>query len=361
MKQRILFLVPYPVGAAPSQRFRFEQYFDLLKQQGFEIEVQSFLDDATWQILYKPGNALGKVMGIVKGFLRRCIVLFRLGGFHKVFIHREVAPVGPPVFEWLIAKVWGKKYIYDFDDAVWLPNTSTENAMAAKLKWHSKTAFICRWAFRCSCGNDFLAAYARQFNSNVVVNPTTIDLEHYHNQLKNQSDSPLAIGWTGTHSTMKYLDAMVSVLQELEREIDFSFVVISNKPPEFELKNLQFVQWSKETEVEDLLRFHVGIMPLTDDDWSRGKCGFKALQYMSLGIPAIVSPVGVNVKIVDDGVNGFICTHQAEWKKAIFDLLANAELRQAFSKEAVAKIKRSFSVASNTANFVALFDDKSLS
>ena len=357
MKKRILFLVPYPVGEAPSQRFRFEQYFDALKQLGFEFDVQSFLDDATWKILYKPGNALAKVTGILKGFLHRLLVLFRLGNYDMVFIHREASPVGPPVFEWLIAKVFGKKYIYDFDDAVWLPNTSATNSFAAKIKWHSKTAAICRWAFRCSCGNDFLADYARQFNNNVVVNPTTIDMEHYHNQPKNQNDLPVSIGWTGTHTTMKYLDEIVPVLKELENEIDFSFVVISNKPPEFDLKGLQFVQWKKETEVKDLLRFHVGIMPLTDDDWSRGKCGFKALQYMSLGIPAIISPVGVNTKIVDDGVNGFLCSNPAEWKKAIADLLSSNELRKQFSTRAIEKIKDNYSVQANTENFIALFSN----
>ena len=355
MKKRILFLVPYPLGEAPSQRFRFEQYFDALKQRGFDFDVQSFLDDATWKILYKPSNAAAKFTGILKGFLRRLLVMFKLSNYDLVFIHREASPVGPPVFEWLIAKVFDKKYIYDFDDAVWLPNTSSQNAFAAKIKWHSKTEAICRWAFRCSCGNDFLADYARQFNSNVVVNPTTIDMEHHHNQLKNQSNQPVSIGWTGTHTTMKYLDEIVPVLKELEAEINFSFVVISNKPPEFELKNLQFVPWKKETEVEDLLRFHVGIMPLSEDDWSRGKCGFKALQYMSLGIPAIVSPVGVNTKIVDDGVNGFLCNNHATWKKAIADLLSDDELRKQFSTKAIEKIKSSYSVQSNTDNFIALF------
>jgi glycosyltransferase involved in cell wall biosynthesis len=357
MKKRILFLVPYPVGEAPSQRFRFEQYFDALSRNGFEFDVQSFLDDATWKILYKPGNAVAKVTGILKGFLRRLLVLFKLGNYDVVFIHREASPLGPPVFEWLIAKVFGKKYIYDFDDAVWLPNTSSANAVAAKIKWHSKTASICRWAFRCSCGNDFLADYARKFNRNVVVNPTTIDMEHHHNKTKNQSDLPVAIGWTGTHTTMKYLDEIVPVLQALEKEIDFTFVVISNKPPEFQLKGLQYVQWKKETEVEDLLRFHIGIMPLTDDDWSRGKCGFKALQYMSLGIPAIVSPVGVNTTIVDDGENGFICNTLAAWKKAIADLLLDNELRKHLSLKSIDKIKRKYSVEANTENFLSLFKD----
>ncbi len=356
MSKRILFLVPYPLGEAPSQRFRFEQYFELLNANNIEFEVQSFLDAATWKVLYKPGNGFAKIVGILKGFLRRIAVLSRLQLYDIVFIHREATPVGPPFIEWLIAKVFRKKIVFDFDDAIWLSNTSSENAIAAKLKWHSKTASICNWAFRCSCGNDFLASYARQFNNCVVVNPTTIDTEGHHNKPKNQNDKPIAIGWTGTHTTMKYLDDIVPVLQKLEQEIDFLFVVIANKPPTFNLKNLVFIPWNKETEIDDLLRFHIGIMPLTDDDWSRGKCGFKALQYMSLGIPALVSPVGVNTKIVDDGVNGFLCKTYNDWECAIKRLIEDSEFRNQVSKNAIAKIQSHYSVRSNTENFLSLFE-----
>lgn len=354
--QRILFLVPYPLGEAPSQRFRFEQYFDALRQQGVAFEVQSFLDEATWKILYQPGNTLRKAMGILSGFLRRLRILFRLSNVDLVFIHREAAPLGPPFIEWLIAHVCRKPYIFDFDDAIWLPNTSANNALAAGLKWHHKTAAICRWAFKCSCGNDFLADYARNYCNNVVVNPTTIDTTHHHNKAKQPSQQPLAIGWTGTHTTMKYLDVLVPVLAELQQTIDFTFIVISNQAPAFQLKSMQFIPWKKETEVDDLLRFHIGIMPLTDDDWSRGKCGFKALQYMSLGIPAIVSPVGVNTKIVDHNLNGFICNTPQEWKTALHQLLTNPQLRQSFSEQARSKIQSHYSVAANTPNFLSLFN-----
>ena len=299
-KRKVLFLTPYPYDTAPGQRFRYEQYLGILNQNGIEYDLHSFMDDATWNVLYQKGFLLKKGWGIFLGFIRRLFILPSVTQCDYVFIFREASPIGPPVFEWFIAKVLRKKIIYDFDDAIWLPNTSDNNQIVAGIKWHSKVGSICRWSYKVSCGNAYLADYARQFNSNVIVNPTTIDTVNYHNRIKDQHTPALTIGWTGTHSTIQYLDIIVPILQKLELQYDFTFLVISNAPPAFKLKSLKYQHWSKDTEIDDLLMFNIGIMPLTDDAWARGKCGFKALQYMSLGIPALVSPVGVNTTIVDD-------------------------------------------------------------
>ncbi len=144
--KRILFVVPYPVGKAPSQRFRFEQYFELLAANGLPFDVAPFIDDKTWQILYKPGYAKEKVIGILTGFWRRVTLLFSLGKYDYLFIHREATPIGPPWFEWIAAKMLKKKIIYDFDDAIWIPNTSENNKIVAGIKWHHKVESICSWA-----------------------------------------------------------------------------------------------------------------------------------------------------------------------------------------------------------------------
>lgn len=359
MVLRILFVIPYPPGRAPSQRFRFEQYLDLLPPQGHQYDVAPFLSEATWQIIYKPGHTAAKVLGIVAGFGRRLALLATLPRYDVVFIHREAAPIGPPVLEWVMAKVLRKRLIYDFDDAIWLANTSEANKIAAGLKWHQKVDSICHWAYKNSCGNDYLAAYARQFNPSVVVNPTTIDTEHLHNQVRDQqAPGPLVIGWTGTHSTLKYLHPLVPVLAQLEAEgLDFEFRVISNQPPDFEpaLRSLRFVPWQKATEIPDLLTFHIGLMPLEDDPWAQGKCAFKALQYMALGIPALVSPVGMNTEVVQNGVNGYICCEPADWLRHLRHLLTDAELRQRLGNAARATIEQRYSVRSNTLNFLRLF------
>jgi glycosyltransferase involved in cell wall biosynthesis len=356
---RILFLMPYPPGQAPSQRFRFEQYLAILTANGHQYRLAPFLSDATWKILYKPGQAVRKALGILGGFGRRLGHLLAAPAYDFVFIHREAAPLGPPVLEWLLAKVLRKRIIYDFDDAIWLANTSEANRVAAGLKWHHKVDSICRWAYKNSCGNDYLAAYARQFNPHVVVNPTTIDTVHLHNVVRDQlAPGPLVIGWTGTHSTLKYLLPLVPVLAQLEQEgLAFEFRVISNQPPVFDqpLRSLRFVPWQKATEIPDLLTFHVGLMPLEDDQWAQGKCAFKALQYMALGIPALVSPVGMNTEVVQDGHNGYICRHSTDWQLRLRQLLTDASHRRALGLAARATIEQHYSVKANTPNFLRLF------
>lgn len=352
---KIAFLFPYPHGTAPSQRFRFEQYFDFLKEKGIEYQLYSFLDNNTWDILYKPGHKVAKVLGIVMGFLRRFALMFQLSKYDYVFIHREVTPIGPPIFEWIIAKILNKKIIYDFDDAIWIPNTSATNSIVAGIKWHGKVASICKWAYKVSCGNEYLCNYAREFNSNVVYNPTTIDTVHLHNILSNHVAPKPAIGWTGTHSTMMYLDEIVPVIEKLNLKFDFDFVVISNNAPDFQMPNLKFVPWNKSTEIADLAQIHIGIMPLTEDAWAKGKCGFKALQYMSLGFPALVSPVGVNSIIVENGKTGFVCNNVNEWEQGLEILLQSAEKRKEFGANARLFIEQNYSVNSNKNNFLGLF------
>lgn len=354
---RILFVVPYPPGRAPSQRFRFEQYLDILLVHGHQYRLAPFLSVATWSILYKPGHTAAKALGILAGFGRRVGLLFSVSRYDYVFVHREAAPVGPPVFEWMMAKVLRKKLIYDFDDAIWLANTSEANKIAAGVKWHHKVAAICGWAYKNSCGNAYLAAYARQFNAQAVVNPTTIDTVNLHNQVRDQaSPGRLVIGWTGTHSTMKYLDQVVPVLAKLENEgLEFEFRVISNQPPALPLRSLVYLPWRKETEIADLLGFHVGLMPLENDPWANGKCAFKALQYMALGVPALVSPVGMNTEVVTSGVNGFVCATPVEWEVSLRLLLNDASLRQQLGMAARATIEQRYSVLANANNFLQLF------
>lgn len=356
----ILFLIPYPPGTAGSQRFRFEQYYAYLEQGGFRWKVQSFLDERAWSILYKPGFLIKKSLGILRGFLRRFFILFQLSKFDFVFIHREASPVGPPVFEFLIAKVFRKKIIFDFDDAVWLPNTSEFNPFIARFKFHGKTASICRWSWKVSAGNDFLADYARKYCENVVVNPTTIDTENLHNRSKNQmemQDNKPVVGWTGTHTTLRFIEDLVPLLKKVYQISPFKLIVIANKNPKIDFPDFEYIEWSKQSEIDDLMRFNVGLMPLTVDPWAEGKCGFKALQYMSLGIPAIASPVGVNEKIIDNQLNGFLCTNDNEWIHAIQTLIRETETRVKFGKEARQKIERTFSVKSNADNFLGLFQN----
>lgn len=358
-KITVLFICPYPVDQSPSQRFRFEQYFDLMQASGFSIEVRPFFTLAVWQILYKRGNSGRKILGVLSGFIRRFMLLFTVSKFDIIFIHREATPIGPPWFEWMVAKVLRKKIIYDFDDAIWLLNASKENIIASKLKWHSKVSSICKWSYAISCGNQYLCDFAKQFNSRVYLNPTTIDTENLHNPLlyqKKSNEGIINIGWTGTHSTLKYLEAIIPAIKTLEIQFpNLRFVVIANTNPSCALSSFRFVPWSKETEILDLMQLDIGLMPLTDDVWAKGKCGFKLLQYLALGIPAIATPVGVNTSIIEPGVNGFLCDSLKLWEEKIKVLIESAELRKKMGESGRTKILNHYSVNSNSSIFLSLF------
>lgn len=317
--------------------------------------IAPFLSLKTHTVLYTQGNTGQKVLGVARGFLSRIKLLFSLQAVDYVLVHREATPVGPPVIEWVIARVWRKKVVYDFDDAIWIPHASATNRYAARIKWHRKVAAICRWSYRVSVGNHYLGEYAGQFNPNVVLNPTTIETEQHYGQTKDQDSIPLVIGWTGSQSTIFYLDQLLPVLDRLRAQYDFEFLVISNTPPHFTRDYLRFVPWASATEVDNIRRMHIGLMPLTDDRWARGKCGLKALQYLALGIPALVSPVGVNADIVAHGEQGYHCMTDDDWYQYLSELLKDTEKRTQMGQAGRKKVVEQYSVRSNTENFAGLF------
>lgn len=356
---KILFIIPYPPGESPSQRFRFEQYLDILKQQGHALRLASFLPPHRWRLFYQRGNTLARLGMILGGFARRIGLLFSAPQYDRIFIHREAAPVGPPFLEWLLAKVLRKKIIYDFDDAIWMTDKINESILERTVRWRSKVSSICRWSHQVSCGNEYLRQYALRFNRNAVLNPTTVDTEGLHNPSQQQpakDTTRIVIGWTGSHSTLKYLYQLKDVLVRVHQKFpETTLLVIADRPPELELPGLIFRQWSPETEISDLMMSDIGIMPLPDDEWSKGKCGFKALQYMALGIPAVASAVGVNTTIIHHMENGCLCNTEDEWISVLETLIRDAELRQRLGRAGRQTVADRYSVSSNTPTFLSLF------
>lgn len=350
----VLFMVPSPVGISPGQRFRFEHYLTFLKQEGIQYKISPFLSMWGRTVLYSRGHVFQKVFAMIGGLIRRSTDLFRVWKYEYVYIHRWASTAGPPIAEWVIAKVFRKKIIYDFDDSIWVKE-SPYNKNYLNVKFLGKISKICRWAHVVTVGNSFLAEYAKKYNKNVIILPTVVNTDTIHGEIQCQETDKPAIGWTGTFSTLKYIDIVLPALRRIQEKSDFIFYVIADKDPELQLKNYRFVKWCKETETQDLLRFHIGLMPLTEDEITKGKCGFKAIQYMALGMPALVSPVGVNADIVEDGKNGFICKNSSEWEEKMLLLLQNSSLRKEFGIAARKKIENSYSVSSTRNVFIGLF------
>ena len=353
--QQILMIVQYPENVSPCQRFRFELYKNTLVKKGYEVTTKSFLDPEGFKIVHQYGFLFKKSLALLKGFFRRLILLFKIGKYDFVLVQREFAPVGPPVFEWLVTKLFRKKLIYDFDDAIWLPSVSQQNRMAAHFKNAQKVSAICKMAYKVSAGNEYLCNYARQYNRNVLYNPTCVDTSNRYNVLANHDVEKITISWTGSFSTLKYLTIVENALKRLQDKYDFNVKIICNQQPSLNLKNVEYVEWSEDNEVSELASCQIGLMPLTADEWSEGKCGFKLIQYLSLGIPSVSSSVGVNKKIIEEGVNGYFADSDQEWYNSIEKLLLDTTLRKKMGAAGRQKMIAQYSLQSNEMNFLNLF------
>lgn len=354
-KKEILMVVQYPENVSPGQRFRVELYKDILKENGFAITTKSFLDQKGYKVIFEYGFFFAKFLAILKGFLHRFLLLFSLHKYDFIFLQREATPIGPPIFEWLCTKLLNKKIIYDFDDAIWIRLVSEQNSFATVFKNTGKIKKICQWVYKVSCGNQFLCDYALQYNLNVVYNPTCVDTTYKHSLLANHDVERITVVWTGSFSTMIYLDIVVPALRKLQDKYDFDVKIISNHPPSFHLKNLNYVKWTEENEVAELATCQIGLMPLANDEWSQGKCGFKLIQYLALEMPAVSSSIGVNNNIIEESINGYFADSTIEWYNAIEKLMLDKALRKRMGSAGREKIIEYYSLLSNKANFIRLF------
>ncbi len=350
-------IVQYPENVSPCQRFRFELYKDLLAKNGYSVTTKPFLDKKGYEVVHQYGFFFKKIMALLKGFIGRFLLIFHMGKYNFILLQREFAPVGPPIFEWLFMKLFHKKLIYDFDDAIWIPSVSEQNSLAGNFKNAQKVKDICKWAYKISGGNEYLCNYARQYNNNVVYNPTCLDTENRYNVLANHDVEKITIVWTGSFSTLKYLNIVENVLKQLQEKYDFNIKIICNQKPSLNLKNVQYVEWTEANEVSELAACQIGLMPLTHDEWSEGKCGFKLIQYLSLGIPAVSSSVGVNKKIIEQGVNGYFADVDQDWYNCIEKLMLDIDIRKKMGLAGRQKIIDLYSLQSNKNNFLSLFNN----
>jgi len=322
-------MVAHRPGRSPGQRFRFEQYLDHLLSNGFDCTISYLIGEKDDDVFYAPGKYLHKARFVIKSILTRMRDLKDVKNYDIVFLYREAHFLGTTWFERHL-KRYGVKMIVDFDDSIWLKEVSDGNRKLAFLKRPAKTAEIVSLCNAVIVGNTYLANYARNFNPNVYVIPTTIDTSYYLPDNNRSNEDKVCIGWTGSSTTIKHFSLAVPVLKNLRKKYGEKvfFRLISDELYKGELDGLEMVKWNKETEVQDLNAIDIGIMPLPNDDWAKGKCGFKGLQYMALEKAAVLSPVGVNTEIISHGYNGFLASSPGEWENILSTLVENPELRK---------------------------------
>jgi glycosyltransferase involved in cell wall biosynthesis len=338
---KVLAVVPAIYDTSPGQRFRIEQWEPILAAGGVEITYAPFETPELRAVLYERGNIAKKVSAVAKNMRRRGREIAAAGDFDLVYLFREAALLGPPWYERRMAKS-GVPYVFDLDDAIFVSYKSPSNGYLSYLKFPGKTAEICRHASHIMPGNAYLADYCGKYNPNFTIIPTTIDTDKYTVAERPENDV-VTIGWSGSFSTVQHLDTVRETLQELAKTEKFRLRVIGTPNYKVPGVDTEAMAWHSETEIDDLRPIDIGIMPLPDEDWSRGKCGLKALQYMALGIPTVCSPVGVNSTIIKDGVNGFLADGPGEWVEKLRKLIHSPELRKSVGEKGRETVEKEYS------------------
>jgi glycosyltransferase involved in cell wall biosynthesis len=292
MKLRLLALTPMPVEGAGC-RFRIAQYVPALEQAGFSVTIEPFFDAAFFDFVYQPGRYAEKFRAFVRQTASRLRMLLRRDQYDAVFIYREAYPIGPPLLEALLAHAQRRPLIYDFDDAIFLSNTSEANQFASALKYPQKVPSIIRRSALVLAGNRYLADYAREFTSSVSVLPTCVDTSVFAPRPTDRREGdPLVIGWIGTPTTAMYLKSLGPSLKRLADSHRFIVRVSgSGSPVTFDGVETVNERWSLEREVELFNTCDIGVYPLRDDEWAKGKCGFKAIQFMACSVPVVAAAV----------------------------------------------------------------------
>lgn len=255
--------------------------------------------------------------------LDRLKYLLRSKSFDLLWIEKEVFPFLPPWAElWLVNR--GIPYVVDYDDAAFHRYDRHSNARVRQYLGE-KIDVVMRNASLVIAANDYLAERARDAGaSRVEILPTAVELDRYP-MSGLWGNGSFTVGWVGTPITQVYLDQMAPVLSRID---DLRFVALGAKDFEIPGVNVQVEPWIEATEAHEINKFDVGVMPLPDDDWARGKSGYKLIQYMACGRPVVASPVGANCDIVENGENGFLATSDDDWIDALEELKKSTDLRK---------------------------------
>ena len=342
----LVVLCPYPEGVAPSQRFKFEQYYADWRRAGWDVDVRPFWDRPAWEGLYSGGGTVRKGFHFLRGLLRRAADLRAARRADLVYLHLEAIPVGPPVIERALSRA-GVPIVYDIDDLIQLPHSSRANRFMRWLRSPQKVPELMGLADHVIVCTEHLLRLTREENPAATNISSTIDSDRYVPIEPRAGTEEVVVGWSGSHSTAPYLHLLDEVLIELQRTDGVGVRVIGD--PEFAVDGLavEALPWRAETEVSDLSGIDIGVYPLPDEEWVLGKSGLKLLQYMGMGIPSVAERLGTNLEIVEHGTNGYLVRGEEEWLEALRALVRDPGLRARKSASGRATVEARYSVRAN--------------
>ena len=352
---KILMLSPYPYEAAAT-RVRCAQYLPYLQAQGVKVALRSFMSSQLFEIVYRQGHAARKFELAFVDVVRRFTDWIRAMRFDLIFLYRELLPFGPPLAEQMLA--WtGTPVVFDFDDAIFLAQANPANRWLEMLKPRGKVARLVRMSKGVTAGNAFLANYASRYHDHVDIVPSAVDTELFRPAAAERRSATLTLGWVGSPTTGPYLTLLTEALQQLARRFDFRVKVVGAfKPWRVEGVKIEHHPWRLDMEVRHFQSLDIGLYPLPRTLWAEGKCGYKALQYWAVGIPAVCSRVGVLNDMVQHGVNGFLAETTDEWVAALSALIEDVTLRRRMGDAGRSLVAERYSVHVTAPKLHAIFD-----
>ncbi len=336
-----LFLTRYGYEAA-SARQRFFQFVDPLRRSGIECRIRPFFWDGYLAHRFAKKRPPDFYRRLASSYCRRILMLRQTKSYDVVVVQTELLPYMPVAAEaWIPLRE--VPFVYDFDDA-WFHHYQEHRSRLVRQMLGSKIARIMGNASAVTVGSSYLAQYARNYQDSVTVVPTSIDLAHYPKEPpRREAGAPFTIGWTGSPSTASYLESVLEVLRHACKRHNARVVIIGSGRQSFDIPNVTYADWNEKTEIEMISAFDVGIMPLPDSPFTRGKCAFKLIQYMGCWKPVIGSPVGENNRVIEPGRNGFFASSHQEWLKSLEVLIENPEIRRAMGLGGRRKIEEKYS------------------
>ena len=349
----VLCLVPYPTIGA-SNRLRIEQYAKPLASEGIHLTVSAFLDDDAYARLYRPGGVIPKAAAVLRGVARRMRDLLRARRYDLVVVHRESAPIGPPVVERALERL-GVRYVLDFDDAIFLRPVHPANRRWGWLRPGGRLEESARGAVAVIAGNEYLAAHARRWNDDVTVLTTPVDTDrHAPAPDRHRPEGGVVIGWVGSSTTAPYLHLIDAPLAEVGAREDVTVRVVGGKYRNAPIRHLDVRPYDLDREADDLRGMDVGVLPEPDDEWTKGKGAFKALLYMATALPVVASDVGVNAEVVQHGVTGYVVRDDAGWRDALARLVSDPALRRALGDAGRDRAEARYSLRALAPRFAAV-------
>jgi glycosyltransferase involved in cell wall biosynthesis len=325
---------------AASTRYRLGQYVPGLAENGVDLQIFYLLDDDYLRRSFR-GQSLN-VYGLLRSGLGRLAKLWNQNEYDVVILYCELFPF---LMGWMERALIQVPYIYDFDDAFYLKYQSGRLGLARTLIGN-KFENLIRGATAVTAGNNVLCQYAGQYNNNIKYLPTVVDTLRYLPQPTKRGAGVFTIGWIGSPSTSKYLSDLIVPLSSVGMNTPIRFVVIGGNAPIIPFVEVVEIAWNEQTEIDLINSFDVGVMPLPDNDWARGKCAFKLIQYMACAVPVIASPVGANIDLISSN-NGLLASTSQEWIAAIYYYINNKEKRFKIGNAGRERIKKNYSLKEN--------------